>query len=242
MSRTATWTETLEGGQYGARRLPLDTVLRITDVEGDACVQLLLFNANRTGERFNPADTMKVPWQAYLGRGSLLLSDMGRVLATVVDDTSERHDGLCGGSNRAVNDARHGDGSIGGGTPNARDLLALGGAKVGLGRADIGPCLNLFKTVRVAEDGALTLEGGVRPGCYVDLRMEMDVVVLLANTPHRLDDRSLYTVTPVQLTTRAAERSSPDPLRESSPERQRLFENTDALLAELGRAAAGDGA
>ena len=39
-------------------------------------------------ERLNVADTVKVQWQAYLGAGSLLLSDMGRVLLSIVADTS----------------------------------------------------------------------------------------------------------------------------------------------------------
>ena len=53
----------------------------------------------RSWERLNVADTVKVPWQAYLGAGHPLLSDQGRVLATVVADTLGpprhvvRHDG-----------------------------------------------------------------------------------------------------------------------------------------------------
>ena len=66
---------------------PRDAVLRIADVDGDACVQLLVFNADAPAERLNVADTVKVQWQAYLGPGALLLSDMGRVLMTIVGDT-----------------------------------------------------------------------------------------------------------------------------------------------------------
>lgn len=227
------WDETLGPGQYGARRLTRDTVLRISDLEGDACTQLLVFNANRTCERFNPADTMKVPWQAYPGPGSLLLSDMGRVLMTIIEDTSTRHDCLCGGSNRMVNIARYRAGSVGSSTPNARDLLAIAAAKHGLSRADIGPCLNLFKAVRVESDGALTLDGGPAKGTHIDLRAELDVIVLLANTPHRLDDRPDYTVTPVRVTARTAARPAPDPFRDGTPERVRIFENTEAHLSEF---------
>jgi uncharacterized protein len=229
------WDETIGGGQYGARRLPLGTVLRITDTDGEACTQLLVFNANRTSERFNTADTVKVQWQAYLGAGAVLLSDMGRAMMSHIADTSARHDCLCGGSNRAVNDGKYGDGSVGGSAPNARDLLALGGAKYGLGRVDIGPCLNLFKTVRVADDGVLTLEGEPNPGAYVELRAEMDVIVLLANTPHPLDDRPEYSVSPIRVTAyRPTSTPSSDAaaIRTSSPERQRAFENTDELLLE----------
>lgn len=227
------WSETLGPGNYLARRLRRDTVLRIEDTEGDACVQLLAFNANNTGERFNPGDTMKIPWQAYIGQGSLILSDMGRVLMTVIDDNSGRHDCICSGSNRKDNDTRYGDGSIGGGAPNARDLLSLAGAKEGLSRSDIGPCLNLFKAVRVAPDGALTLEREPRGGLHVELRAEMNVIVLLANTPHRLDDRATYSATAAVVAGRMETRPLPDPFRAGADERLRLFENTETYASEV---------
>ena len=72
------------------------------DPDGGACAHLLLFRADASWERLNVADTMKVPWQAYLGVGHPLLSDQGRVLATVVADTSGHHDALCGMTGAAV--------------------------------------------------------------------------------------------------------------------------------------------
>jgi uncharacterized protein len=234
-AKDVTWDETLGSGQYAARRLVRDTVLRLTDIDGDACVQMLIYNANRTSERFNPPDTAKVPWQAYLGEHSMLLSEMGRVLMTVTKDTSQRHDTFCGASNRHDNDTKYGDGSLGGGRPNGRDLLALGAGKYALSRADVGPCVNFFKTARVGEDGSLNLIGDPKPGAYVELRCEVDVIVVAANTPHRLDDRADYTVSPVRLTARRATRPTPDPLRELSPERIRVFDNTAEHLSEVSR-------
>ncbi len=126
------WDETVAGGGYVTRILPRGSVVRIADLNGDGCVQLLVFNARDTAERLNPADTVKVQWQAYLRLGALLLSDMGRVLMTIVGDTSGRHDCLCGGTNRLGNTRRHGDGAVSGTTPNTRDLLCVGAAKHGL--------------------------------------------------------------------------------------------------------------
>jgi urea carboxylase-associated protein 2 len=221
------WRETVGAGGYAARVLPRDAVLRLTDTDGDACVQLLAYVADAPAERLNVADTVKVQWQAYLGPGALLLSDMGRVLLTLVEDTSARHDCLCGAGNRRGADARWGDGSVWGGTPNPRDLLALAAAKHGLGRGDLPPWVNLFKAVRVADDGAITLDGDPRPGTHVDLRAEVDVLVLLANTPHPLDDRETYTASTVTVEAWRAERPADDPLRTATPERERAFQNTD---------------
>ena len=227
------WAETIPLGGYAARRLDRDTILRIEDLDGDACVQLLVLGAANPAERLNVADTVKVQWQAYLGEGALLLSDLGRVLATVVVDTSGTHDCLCSGSNRAGNDARYGDGSASGPAPNARDLLALGGLKQGLTRRDIGPCVNLFRTVAVADDGALRLLEPTGPA-RVELRVELDLIVLLANTPHPLDDRPTYTGGPVRVGAWHAARPADDPWRATSPERLRAFLNTEDHLLEVG--------
>ena len=226
------WFETIPLGGYAARRLPRDTVLRLEDIDGDACVQLLVFNAANTAERLNVADTVKVQWQAYLGEGALVLSDLGRVLLTVVRDTSGRHDCLCGGSNRRGNDERYGDGSASGPAPSARDLLALGGLKHGLTRSDIGPCLNLFRQVLVQADGTLDLRPPVGPA-VVELRAELDLIVVVANTPHPLDPRPDYAGGPVRLTAWHAPRPTDDPWRATSPERLRAFLNTDDHLLEV---------
>jgi urea carboxylase-associated protein 2 len=227
------WDETVAFGGYAARRLLRGTVLRLTDGEGDASVNLHLINARDPGERLNLPDTVKVQWQAYLTTGALLLSGQGRVLATVVGDTSGRHDALCGHGNRRTFEQRYGHAGIGGPTPSTRDLLALGAARFGFTKRDLGPGLNLFKGVRVAEDGSLSFVGGASepgPGAHVDLRLELDLVVVLANAPHPLDPRPGYDGTPVRVTAWAADRPDPDPFRSTTPERERAFLNTEDHL------------
>jgi urea carboxylase-associated protein 2 len=223
------WSQVIGGGDYAACRLPLGAVLRITDVDGGGCTQLLVHNARQPAERLNVADTVKVQWQAYLGVGAQLLSDMGRVMMTIVADTSEHHDCLCGCTTFAANTARYGGGSASGPTPNGRDLLALGVAKLGLSRLDVGPNVNLFTAVRVDEAGALHLAPALRPGAYVELRADMDVFVTLANTPHPLDDRPVYTSTPVECVAWLPAGAGP-PTVPATPERQRAVQNTDAFL------------
>jgi urea carboxylase-associated protein 2 len=227
------WDETVAFGGYAARRLLRGTVMRLTDGAGDACVNLHLINAVDPAERLNLPDTVKVQWQAYVSTGALLLSGQGRVLATVLGDTSGRHDALCGHGNRRTFEHRYGHGGIGGPTPPARDLLALGAARFGLTKRDLGAGLNLFKGVRVADDGSLSFRGGAgerAPGAHVDLRLELDVVVVLANAPHPLDPRPGYDGTPVRVTAWAAGRPGRDPFRSTTPERERAFLNTEDHL------------
>ncbi len=225
----AVWEETIAGGGYATRQLARGTRLRVVDLAGDACLSMLIFNAERTVERLNVADTLKVQWNAYLGTGKLLLSDMGRVLMSIVEDGAGTHDAFCGASNEAANARRYGDGANYGSHPNARDRFKIALAKYGLGRRDIHPCINLFKGVGIAADGSTILNGGPSaPGRAVTLRAEMDVIVILANCPHVLDARPAYTVTPVRATA-WRDRVTPeqDPIRVATPEGLRAFLNTE---------------
>src|SRR5258708_6518633 len=184
------WAETVPAGSYATKVLGRGTRLRLADPEGGACAHMLLFNADQPWERLNVADTVKVPWQAYLSAGHPLLSDAGRVLATVVDDASGHHDALCGASSRAAHAARHGDGSAQGPAPAGRELLLLGALKHGLGPRDVPPSLSFFQGVRVGDDGALAFDGSAGAGASVTLRAELPLVVLIANVPHPLDPRA----------------------------------------------------
>lgn len=193
------WSETLAFGRYTTLNLARGTRLRLTDT-GDACVHTLLYRAGALHERFNAADTVKVPWQAYPGVGHPLLSDAGRVLATIVADTSGHHDALTGATTLAGNTARYGAGTAHSASPAARELLTLGALKNGLGPQDVAPSLTFFQGVRVDPDGSIRFTGSTGPGAHVDLLLQVDTVVVLANTAHPLDPRADFTGTAVEVT------------------------------------------
>ena len=225
------WDETVAPGGYAAKRLNRGARLRLVDLEGDACVSMLLFNAERPVERLNVADTLKVQWNAYLGAGRLLLSDMGKVLMSVLDDKSGTHDAFCGASNAASNAARYGDGDNWGPHPNARDRFLLAAAKFGLGRKDVHPCINWFKGVTILPDGATRLVSARASGLSVTLRAEMDVIVILANCPHDHKQKPNNTVTPLRaLAWRGVVTAPDDPIRNATPEGLRAFLNVEEDL------------
>lgn len=227
------WEETIAGGGYASRQLSRGSRLKLEDLRGDANVSLLVFNAERPVERLNVADTVKVQWNAYLGEAKLLLSDMGRVLLSIVEDTAGTHDAFCGASNAASNARRYGEGDNWGPHPNARDRFLIAAGKHGLTRKDVHPCINLFKGVTIADDGATIPHiGPFRPGRAVTLRAEMDVILILANCPHVLDPRPAYTVTPVRATAWRGEITpAGDPIRTASPEGLRAFQNVEDYYA-----------
>jgi len=221
------WEETLGAGGYAGRQLGRGARLRLVDQQGDACVCMLIFNAERPIERLNVADTMKVQWNAYLQGGRLLLSDMGRVLMSILSDDAQTHDTFCGPSNERT--SPYGNRANWDSCPNARDRLLLGAAKFGLGRKDVHPCINWFKAVRVAPDGTTMLQvGPFAPGRSVVLRAEMDVIVVLANCAHVLDERPQYSVTPVRVSAwRGPITPENDPIRNAHPESLRAFLNVE---------------
>ena len=223
------WEQTIAAGGYATRHLPRGGRLRLIDLQGDACASLLIFNAQMPTERLNVADTVKVQWNAYLGEGKLLLSDMGRVLMSIEADDAGTHDCFSGTSNPATNAAKYGDGTNSGAYPSGRDRFLLGAAKHGLTRRDVHPCVTLFKGARIEEDGAITpLVGPYAPGRSVILRAEMEVIVVIANVPHVLDPRADYTVTPLRASAwRAPVTPTDDPIRHATPEGLRAFENVE---------------
>jgi urea carboxylase-associated protein 2 len=222
-----TWAETVPAGGYTSKVLARGTTLRLTDRDGDACAHVLLFNADQPWERLNTADTVKVPWQAYLGPAHPLLSDQGRVLATIIASATGSHDALCGCSTRSGNEARYGDGGAHGPTPAGRELLRLAASKHGLEARDLGACVSFFKAVRVGENGALDFRGSLPAAGRVELRAELPLIALIANAPHRLDPRELYTCSPLEvLAWRGNPTSASDPLWTSTPELERAFLNT----------------
>jgi urea carboxylase-associated protein 2 len=225
------WEETIGAGGYAAKQLERGARLRLVDLRGDACVSMLIFNAEHPIERLNVADTMKVQWNAYLQAGSLLLSDMGRPLLSILVDDAGTHDAFCGPSNESTPRA-YGDRGAWGRHPNARGRLLLGAAKFGLGRKDVHPCVNWFKGVRIASDGATILEAGpFPPGRSVLLRAEMNLILVLTNCPHVLDRRPTYEATPVRISAWRYPITPPDdPIRNGSLESLRAFLNVEGYF------------
>ncbi|WP_069161692.1 DUF1989 domain-containing protein [Nocardia altamirensis] len=200
-----TFAQRIPASGYANVALGRGTRIRLSDPAGAACAHLLLVRTDAPWERLNVADTVKVPWQAYLGDGHPLLSDQGRVLATVLADTSGRHDTLCGP------------------TAEARQLLRLAGAKHGLAPRDIGPTVSFFRGIRVEADGALTATGSAVAGASVDLLVHLPVTLLVANAAHPLDDRA---ATELDVVAWAAQ-ADLEVTHNTDPEYQRAVQNTE---------------
>jgi urea carboxylase-associated protein 2 len=224
--------EELRGGQMWSRIVRRGQALRVVDLEGKANVAALFYNADDPVERYNMADTLKAQYTAHLTKGYVLYSDMGRILMSVIEDTCGWHDTITGAMDSALSRTRYGDGAYqerrNDFFRNTRDNFLIELGKHELGKRDIVANLNLFTKIAADADGKLSwVKGNSHPGALVDLRAEMDVLVVLSNTPHPLDPATKYAPTPVALTIwQAPPVASDDVCKKKRPENERGFELT----------------
>jgi urea carboxylase-associated protein 2 len=222
-----TWAETVAPGGYTHKVVARGTRIRFDDPTGDACAHVLLYNALEPVERLNVADTQKIPWQAYLGGGHPLLSGDGRVLATIVEDTSSHHDAFCGTSTEAWNQKKYGDAAPEGPSPAGRSLFVKAAAKHGLAPRDLPPSVSFFQGVRVDPDGAFGWYGSAGAGGSVGLLAELPLLLLVANVPHPLDPRPEYVVGPLRVHAWRTTPTGPEDDRfVATPEIHRAYLNT----------------
>ena len=217
--------------------------LRLTDVEGGANVAMLLFNRDHLLERYNMPDTLKAQHTALLTAGHVLYSDMGRILCSIVDDTCGWHDTIAGLSDEDSVRAKYGEQRYGEHRnsfyKNGRDAMLIELGKWGLGLRDLVPNLNLFSKVAADARGQLGFVAGhSQPGARIELRAEMNVLVVLATCQHPLDPNPRYAPRPVKLEILPAAAPGPDdPCRRSRPENERGFANTERMFQALDRSA-----
>jgi urea carboxylase-associated protein 2 len=208
-------------------------ILRLTDLEGGASVAGLFYNARAPLERYNMPDTLKAQHIARLTRGYVLYSDMGRILCSMVEDSCGWHDTITGHADAPFTTERFGDGSYqklrNDFHRNTRDNFLVELGKHGLGKKDIVANVNFFVKVAADADGNLRwAPGNSAAGSVVAVRAEMDVLVVLSNTPHPLDPGTMYAPKRVSLTIVQSSPAGPDDeCRNKRPENGRGFELTE---------------
>jgi urea carboxylase-associated protein 1 len=175
-------------------------ILRIVDLEGNQAVDTLFYNAHDQDEHYSACDTIRGSGNLYLTSGVTLLSNLGAPMLTITDDTCGRHDtlgGACSAESNTVRYAlekRH--------MHSCRDnfLMALANYDGGLEKRDLASNINFFMNVPVTPEGGLTFADGISAaGRYVQLRAEMDVLVLISNCPQLNNPCNAYNPTPIQL-------------------------------------------
>lgn len=227
--------DVVPGGWYWTANVDRGKTLRIVNSQATPGVALQIWNRHDPSERFNSADTIKVQWTARIGKGRVLLSDMGRALMAITEDTAGYHDCVAGHSTPVTNGKNYGP-EVLRNSPvalrNSRDNFRIAAAKLGLSKRDVHQSFCAFAPIVTGEGGALAWKDeGLKPGAFIDLRAEMDCIVCLSNCPHPLAPGGTYAPQPVTVTIWDAGPVAADDLcRNGSAEAIRAYENTDPLF------------
>lgn len=235
------FTKIFRPGEKWSGNIGRGKYIHLKALGADANLSVLLYNLLDTSERYNMPDTLKAQYTAYLTRGNVLMSDNGRVLASIVEDSLGWHDTITGYTTRALTDEKYGVLTY----QDARNDYHRCGEenfKVELMRnnmdnGDLVPCVNLFSKVYVTEDGVMHYDAGHCPaGATVTLRTEMDVLFIASNTPNPLNPKAEYPTSEISLEVYDAPPVTlTDECVNHRPENYRAFENTWDYYNLLGR-------
>ncbi|MGL4398108.1 MAG: urea amidolyase associated protein UAAP2 [Hyphomicrobium sp.] len=200
-SETATFRQIVPAGDYWMRVVPKGATMRIVDLEGNQAADTLFFNADDPHERYSASDTVRAQGNVFISAGTTLLSDLCRPMMTVTADTVGRHDTLGGACATESNTVRY---ALEKKSMHAcRDSYLLAIAEnehFGLTKRDIAHNINFFMNVPVTSDGGLTFADGLSaPGKYVEMRAEMNVIVLISNCPQLNNPCNAYNPTPIEV-------------------------------------------
>jgi uncharacterized protein len=178
-------------------------VLRIVDTEGQQGVDFLCYSAANPEERYHAANTLKRARTLRITTGHVLYSDVARPMMTVVGDTCPYHDTIAGCCSAQSNEMLYGVKNM----PGCRENFLAELAKHGLGRKDIVANLNFFCHVPVANDvmtPTVFTTAPSKPGDYIELRAEMDVLAVISNCPQVNNPCNSGRPTPIEAIIRAA--------------------------------------
>ena len=163
-------------------RMTADQMLRIVDLEGNQAVDFLLYATSDDAERYSAQDTVSAQGNIFLREGTVLRSNEGRPMMTIVATSVDYHDTIGGACSCESNTLRYGHHTKAQHACVENFLEA--NLREGRGKRDIVSNINFFMNVPVEADGSLGIVDGISaPGLTVDLRAEMDVTVVVSNCP-----------------------------------------------------------
>jgi urea carboxylase-associated protein 1 len=172
--------------------------IRIIDLEGQQAVDTLFYSAADTGERYSSQDTVRQQGAAYLTTGTKVMSNEGNVMLTVTADSCGRHDTSAGACSCESNTVRFGHATKY--LHACRENFVLEVGRYGMTKRDVVPNINLFMNVPIEPSGDLAIVDGVsKPGDYVELRAEMDVLCVISNCPQINNPCNGFNPTPIRV-------------------------------------------
>jgi urea carboxylase-associated protein 1 len=190
----------VEAGDAFVHDILRGQTVRIVDLEGNQAVDTLFYNAHDYADRYSAQDTIREQGNLYLTTGTRLISTEGSVLLTITADTCGRHDTLGGACAQESNVVRYAIEKRHMHACRQSFMRGIQHWKHGMEKRDITSNINFFMNVPVTPEGVLTFEDGVsEAGKYVELRAEMDVLMVISNCPQLNNPCNAYNPTPVRI-------------------------------------------
>jgi len=192
IAASAHWSMTIRKG----------VTLRLIDSLGGANVGMLLYNPKNKLERYNAPDTLKAQHTFKLTQGHCLYSDMGHILCSITNDSVGWHDTVGGYLSDQELEKKYARQRY----QESRNDWTLSGehcflvelAKHELNERDISANLNLFSKVVADDNGTLSFEpDNSKAGDFIDLRFEIDCLVILNTAPHPMNPSPEYPRKPI---------------------------------------------
>jgi hypothetical protein len=172
--------------------------LRIVDLEGNQAVDFLLYATADDAERYSAQDTIAAQANIFLRTGSVLRSNEGRPMMTIIATSVDYHDTIGGACSCESNSLRYGHHTKA--QHSCVDNFLEANLRDGRGKRDMVSNVNFFMNVPVEPDGALGIVDGISaPGLTIDLRAEMDVTVVVSNCPQINNPCNGFNPTPVRM-------------------------------------------
>lgn len=195
---TVVHDEVLAARAPWSRVIPAGQTLRIVDIGGNQAVDFLAYAAADTAERYSAQDTITAQGNVFLTTGTRLMSSEGRPLMTITGDTCGRHDTVGGACSQESNTLRYGHHTKHEHACVENFLSEL--VKYDMGKRDLVSNVNWFMNVPIEPDGALGIVDGISaPGLMVEMRAEVDTLVLISNCPQINNPCNGFDPTPVRL-------------------------------------------
>ncbi|MGV8891616.1 MAG: urea amidolyase associated protein UAAP1 [Burkholderiaceae bacterium] len=229
------WSEVMPGGAHWSWRMPRGSALRLHALEAGANASLVLYAAHEKLERYSMPDSLKAQHTAHYQRGHVLMSDMGRAMASFTASSLNWHDPLGALLDAELMTSKYGEHRFehhrNAMYRSGKDGLLIEIGKYGLTRRDLIAPVNLFSKVSVDAEGRFAFAADhCQAGDFVELRFDMDVILALSTAPHALDPAPDYAPKKLGLVAwRCGSAPADDYCRAFRPENARALHNTDML-------------
>lgn len=174
--------------------------VRIIDVEGEQVADFVAFKRDDYAERFDPSVTIDALRKISICQNDVLYSNRYRPMFTVTQDRVQRHDLLNSACRPEMYQFLYQQQQHGSCFENLSEALS----EFAVPTPDQYYAFNIFMNTVVTPDGTVRVHRPKsRPGDFIDLHAEMDVIIGVSACPCEESEVNGYICTPLRVQVRS---------------------------------------